>query len=381
MEKDSQEQIGRTMRMSLVFIGTTGAGPIYSYEIARALAADGRCQLQVIISENVENLSTWQKTFGEGTVDFHVVKTYKRSHLSVFLNTFNIVRKHHICRIIKAFNPDVLYSPFALIWERYLFGMLHGKVHIVKTIHDVRLHDSYKNIGDFMTKVLTWGSMHFVDSIVLLNHKDLQTVEQRYHRPCVVIPHASMNYYATDVPTTDDHLQKCIGFIGRIEPYKGLDLLVDAFERLNTKGLKLIIAGKGQIDEELRKRIIEHPDIELINRYIKDDEFAPLLRRVDFVVLPYKRASQSGVIPLCFALGKTVIATNVGALSEQVPEGTGMLVQPTAESIATATDYLYTHPETISQYGKAAYSYATNYLTWESSVDLLLNHLAIMQKK
>lgn len=81
------------MRISLVFIGTTGAGPVYSYEMAKALAVDDRCQLQVIISSHVSNLDVWKETFTDSNVDFHTVKTYNRNKLSVFLNTFNLKRK------------------------------------------------------------------------------------------------------------------------------------------------------------------------------------------------------------------------------------------------------------------------------------------------
>ena len=111
------------------------------------------------------------------------------------------------------------------------------------------------------------------------------------------------------------------------------------------------------------------------NRYIEDTEIQTIIEKTDFFVLPYKRASQSGVIPMCFAGGKTVIATNVGALSEQVPEGTGLLVSPQADEIAKAIDYLYEHPTLIDQYGTTAYSYATTHLTWKHSAEQLLDFL------
>ena len=41
------------MRISLVFLGSTGAGPVYAYEMARALLTDRRCLLKVILSEYV----------------------------------------------------------------------------------------------------------------------------------------------------------------------------------------------------------------------------------------------------------------------------------------------------------------------------------------
>lgn len=130
-----------------------------------------------------------------------------------------------------------------------------------------------------------------------------------------------------------------------------MDLLIDAFEKVKMSDLSLIIAGSGSIPEELRGKISDNKRITLINRYIKDEEFEQLLNKVDFVVLPYKRASQSGVIPMSFAFGKAVIATRVGALEEQLPDGTGIIVAPTHECIAEAIDWFYQNQDKIITYG------------------------------
>ena len=362
------------MRISLVFLGTTGGGPPYSYEMARALAESGRCHLQVIISEDVCNMSRWKETFENSDVDFHVVKTYKRSKLSVFLNTFNLKRKYAIYKLIRDFQTDVLYSPFVLMWERFLFGMMHGKARVVKTIHDMQLHDSFRCLSDFFTVVLNYGSMHYVDDIVLLNSQDQQRAQQRYGKPTVLIPHACLDYNFS-AQRSSYHVRNTIGFFGRIEPYKGLDLLVEAFERSANTQLKLLIAGKGIISKPLLERINANPRITLRNEYIRDEEFPQLLEAVDLVVLPYKRASQSGVIPMCFAAGVAVVATNVGALAEQVPEGTGVIVEPDAEAVARAIDSFYASPDSIRQYGEAAKAYCLREMTWEHSADILLTHL------
>jgi glycosyltransferase involved in cell wall biosynthesis len=96
---------------------------------------------------------------------------------------------------------------------------------------------------------------------------------------------------------------------------------------------------------------------------------------IDFVVLPYKRASQSGVVPMAFSFGKTVIATNVGALSEQIPQGTGIVVEPNSTLIAESIDKLYSTPNLILDYNKNAKKYADTELSWEHSADLFHNIL------
>ena len=78
---------------------------------------------------------------------------------------------------------------------------------------------------------------------------------------------------------------------------------------------------------------------------------------------------------MAFAFGKTVVATNVGALDEQVPEGTGILVAPNSDDIASAIDALYSDVEQIKTLGMNAQRYAQTELTWEHSAELLLNYL------
>lgn len=365
-------------RITLIYIGQTGAGPVYSLEMAKALASASDCILQVIINENVTNLGIWNSTFKDTTVDFHIVNAYRHTKASVFFNYFNYAKKYNIVRIIKKFNPDVLYVPFGLMWARFIFFFLPQRIKVISTIHDVKPHDKF-NFGEVASMLLNVGSGRFVDGYVILNQKDRQYVEENSHRPVAVIPHASYGYYFTS-RNAEATLTKSIGFLGRIEPYKGLDLLVEAFEMIKTPDIKLLIAGSGTIDVELKNRIEKNEGITLINRYIKDEEFQPLLDRCDFVVLPYKRASQSGVIPLCFAYGKTVIATNVGALSEQVPEGTGIITEPKADEIARQIDLLYSNPELIIQYGKSAKLYAESELSWEHSARLLIDFVETLLK-
>jgi glycosyltransferase involved in cell wall biosynthesis len=363
-------------KITLLYLGQTGAGPVYSLEMAKALANNDNCNLQVIVSENVSNLKEWRAAFSNMNTNASllVVKAYKHSILSVFFQFFNYHRKSIIVRAIKQFGPDVLYVPFGLMWSRYIYSQIPKHINIIQTIHDVESHDRF-NLVETVSSLLTKGSSKYVDGYVILNEKDKLTIHNKYNKPVTVIPHASFGYYFKNNDSKTLTIMNRIGFFGRIEPYKGLDLLVEAFYITKTKGLQLLIAGSGLIDKELQSKIQNNDNIELINRYIQDEEFQPLLDKVDFVVLPYKRASQSGVIPMCFAYGKTVVATNVGALIEQVPLGAGIITEPESQAIASEIDKLYEKPEVIFDYGRFAQKYAEEELSWDRSANLLLSFI------
>lgn len=361
------------MKICLLFLGTTGAGPVYSFEIARALALRNDVELQVIVSNTLTNLQVWKDSLKYNNVSLFTVTTYNHSNLSLALSFFQFWKHNKLIKLINQFNPDAVYLPFGFSWSPVIFPRLKNKYRIIRTLHDPHPHDNYKNFMEaFFYKSIDWANK-YVDDVVILNSKDLDYVKSNICPNAYVIPHASFSYYTRHITINENNILKgTIGFFCRIEPYKGLDLLVDAFEQLDSENIKLIIAGSGLIEEELLKKIKSNNRIELINRYILDDEFSVLLNRVDFVVLPYKRASQSGVIPLAFAYGKPVVATNVGALDEQVPDGTGLLVSPTSNDVAKAIDDLYSNKDIINKMGIAAKEYAAKELSWEHSAKLLI---------
>lgn len=363
------------MKISLISLGTTGAGPVYSFEMAKALASNDKCVLQVVISENVTNLEKWKSAFENSAVEFCVIKTYDHTKLSAFLSLFNFPRMNHLVKLVKSFGADVVYMPFGLLWSNFVFRKLYKTSRIVITMHDVQLHDSFHNIIEYMLRKLSNMSQKYVDDIIILNKKDLSSVVSLYKKRVAVIPHASFSYYVKTNKKQSQNINYCIGFLGRIEPYKGLDILIDAFGCLHIPNLKLIIAGIGKIESRLLSKINNDNRIILINRYIADEEFETLMDQIDFVVLPYKRASQSGVIPMAYAFGKAVIATNVGALAEQVTPETGLLVEPNSIEISRQINNLYSDPERILTLGKNAKHYANTKMTWEHSASLLLNYL------
>jgi glycosyltransferase involved in cell wall biosynthesis len=364
--------VSQIKRVTLLFLGTTGAGPVYALEMAKALADNSNYRIQIVLSKYVYNVDEWRRTFSDSMVCLEEVDTYRRNKLSFALSLLEFWKVIRIHKAIREFGADVVYSPFPSLWDFRIFPIVSKYASVIATLHDPHPHDEIKNPFERFIQNENYRTLRYAKDIVLLNMRDVEYVQQNYGKNVWVIPHASFSYYARDIKEPHK-LNYTIGFIGRIEPYKGLDLLVEAFSGINNSKLHLLIAGNGTIDGDTLSKINDNQRIELINRYIKDEEFSGLLNRMDFVVLPYKRASQSGVIPLVFSQGKTVVVTNVGALSEQVPDDTGVVVDDaTSDSIKEAIVDLYHKPERIFQMGRSAFRYAKQELTWAHSAELLM---------
>ena len=121
-------------------------------------------------------------------------------------------------------------------------------------------------------------------------------------------------------------------FFGRIEEYKGIDVLLDAYQKLENyypQKTSLTIAGRGDI-AKYQNKINKFESVYVLNRMILDSEISSLYAGNNIVtVLPYKDATQSGVIPTAQIFNSLIIASDVGAIREQLDDGKlGILIKP-----------------------------------------------------
>jgi glycosyltransferase involved in cell wall biosynthesis len=118
----------------------------------------------------------------------------------------------------------------------------------------------------------------------------------------------------------DPH-KKTLLFFGLIRDYKGLDLLLDAFNQLDDS-YQLIIAGEVYGDFKKYQEIIDHSkfksNVYLFSNYIPDQEVKNYFSAADLCVLPYKSATQSGICAIAKSFKTPVLVTDVGGLKEYI---------------------------------------------------------------
>jgi len=98
--------------------------------------------------------------------------------------------------------------------------------------------------------------------------------------------------------------------IGRNEPYKDLNLLIEAWNLLQIENYTLVIAG-----EDLPK--MDERNLIVLSEWLDSKKFSELIKFSKFMVLPYKNATQSGVLALAEYFNKTCVITPVTSLIEQ----------------------------------------------------------------
>jgi D-inositol-3-phosphate glycosyltransferase len=132
------------------------------------------------------------------------------------------------------------------------------------------------------------------------------------------------------------HEIKLLLFFGFVRRYKGVDVLLRALpairERLGA-GVRLMILGEFYEEREETGRLIRELALEdaviLRDQYVPNEKVGLYFSAADVVVLPYRSATQSGIVQIAYQLERPVICTGVGGLAEVVLNGrTGLIVPP-----------------------------------------------------
>jgi glycosyltransferase involved in cell wall biosynthesis len=157
-----------------------------------------------------------------------------------------------------------------------------------------------------------------------------------------VIPHGPFFY---DLPVSNDAetLQifslepgkKMVLWQGILFPYKGVDLLLRAWQQVEAKysDVCLVIAGTGapELLQEIRAQVAELglKQVKLHFRFISSEELVALYRAADVVVYPYRAITTSGALATGLALGKAIVASDLPVFRELLTDGdNALLVAP-----------------------------------------------------
>jgi glycosyltransferase involved in cell wall biosynthesis len=118
------------------------------------------------------------------------------------------------------------------------------------------------------------------------------------------------------------------GFFGSIQPYKGVEELINGFRRLPGDDAWLVVSGGGADDylETVRRRAAEHPRV-ILRTYPRapSEDIALIMSAADFVVLPFVATMTSGTLVLALSSAKPVIAPALGCLPATVSPDAGIL--------------------------------------------------------
>ena len=197
--------------------------------------------------------------------------------------------------------------------------LLPGGRPLVLTAHDVLPREPH--LGQRAAQRRVYGRFDAI--IVHSRHGRARLVHElgvdsaRVH----VIPHGAFTHLAEGAEQIAPRLQSELPVVlcfGLLRPYKGLELLLDAWRGIERA--ELWIVGMPRMDIS-PLRAVAPANVRFDARFISDAELRGYFRRADLVVLPYRAAEQSGVLFTALAFGKPLLVSDVGGFAELAATG------------------------------------------------------------
>jgi glycosyltransferase involved in cell wall biosynthesis len=311
--------------------GRRGAGPLFAARLATALGELQGCTARLSLAAGAEILAAsdapacdWRELTYETSLGYVLQRL--ASPFLLGRTRAQLARER----------PDIAICAMpALLDSRMVAGLRREGIGYAVVVHDAEAHPgdglSFNMLGQHRllrgARIL-FPLSQYVEASLLRQGFGAggQRVVKLWHPPFS---------FAAAPPEPNRGGRPRMLYFGRLLPYKGLDLLAGALERLGPdRPFELRVCGDGPNSSSL-ERLKKLPGVAVEQRWFNDTELPGLLAWADALVLPYREASQSGVASMAIAAGRYVLATNVGGLPEQLgglPHA--LLCAPSAEAIA-----------------------------------------------
>ena len=198
---------------------------------------------------------------------------------------------------------------------------------VIVTLHDPEPHPG--NVFEYLNSIVRRPVLALVRTIHLLSSQHVAKARMLgHHARIAVVPHGSLAAQFTKYCSRNVQRERLVLFFGRIQSYKGIDVLLRALSLLPAN-IRLAIAGPGAIEPPIWQMAQSLGSrVELHNRYLDDREVALLMQRASVVALPYRHATQSSVPAIAAAFGCQLVASALGHFNEEIPRLGGILVPP-----------------------------------------------------
>jgi len=347
----------------------TEAGPVFSLDISRGLQQN-QVEVCTIVSELAENLEDWKLAFSPDCL--YIWKVFNNRYVENLINGIKIrnkFRKRHFDFAIYP-NPvkrNLIVEKFVNVRENIMI------------LHDAIPHSGAD--GDYSPYVRS--IVEQANNILVMSKLFIPVVEEQYHKSkhnILYMRHGTMNYPEFTGTFSEEETNGNINFLffGRIQKYKGLHVLSEAFEKVQKQypDAHLTVAGSGDFSE-YEEEYATLNNTTVMNKYITDDEIAYLFSKPNtVVVMPYIDATQSGITGMAYNYETPIISTDTGGLREQLFDGeVGIFAKPgDADDLAKKMIRFLAEPELFAEQ-KALMKESNEKMSWKYITNELLEQL------
>jgi glycosyltransferase involved in cell wall biosynthesis len=344
----------------------------YSYRLAAALAR--HCDVRLVLNRKDAN-QQWELT------NIAVTDPFETRIRDLSLRRAGVIGIPSSFIDVISFRPDVIHChEVPEIYTSSLIQLLRPLgIPLVLTVHDAIPH-SEGGSGTSPREDGWRGRMRAAASIVTTHGEsciaDFRRASPDFAGEVVSSMHGVLMVPPAGAPVIEPEPARIL-FFGRMWAYKGLDVFVDAIDMLTKRGVthEAIVAGRGPEMTRLGARMEAMPTVKMINAYISPEDTGRLFQSATVVALPYKDASQSGVLASAYGNSRPVVASATGGIPDVVTDGVnGLLVPPgDAIALADALECVLTSNSLAAALAEGARQTAAGLLNWDQIAERLLS--------
>jgi glycosyltransferase involved in cell wall biosynthesis len=349
------------MNVAVIDLGKSAS--FFSREVSRGIAADERNHVTLIRTANQLNAL---EIAGVSQVVLGKVASSGNSRIKAVWQSLLVLVE--LARFMSKSEPHVVVDTGLSAWTCLLPHFTYGSSISAYIVHDATPHPGLRDAVLSRLSVRKWRQ---VDSCVTLSGFCAHALRRRVRVPLVEGRLGAVNENTISIENFEAHFHRnAKNFVcfGRMEQYKGISLLLDAFEELKSHDpeVHLKILGSN-LSTSVERRAVEL-GVDIQSGWFSDDQLAAALSNSGAVVLPYLSATQSAVAATALANGLPVVVTDVGAMREQVDdERTGLVVPPSdARALSAAMLRLARDPALATRLSSEALARSRSTDSWSS---------------
>ena len=395
--------------MRIVLVEPDGEGGLahFAFECARALAEAGHA-VQLITSRHYELadqphafearpvMRLWPRSRGGERSTLPAPLRVARRGMRAVRLTWEWAR---ITRMLWRERPDVaLFSEIlfphlgAFLWLLRVRGIRLGQI-----CHEFAYQEREGMRGRLgaLADRASLGVYRQFDQIFFLSESTRASFHERFAvspARTARIPHGSQQTFPPPAYPVEDFRARLgvsqgepiVLFFGGLRPSKGVPDLIDAFARSRWRDrARLVIAGQPSTSMSMSDVMQAISGAGLSERvllrsgYIPMEDVTSYFEVATCVVLPYRSATQSGVLHLAYHQARPVVATRLGGLAEDVRDGeSGYLVVPGDPSaLAARIDDVLDDPERARRMGRRGHELSRTEFTWTQAARIIADRL------
>ena len=279
-----------------------------------------------------------------------------------------------LLRMLRKHPPDIIHFqwlplPMADVTMLSAFRRIAP---LVLTVHDTE--QSNGDSSSSLQRLAMRRCQHSFDRLIVhTSQGDARLNEQGLGARVAVLPHGLLaDLPPARKPDTTDGILTFVLF-GKIKPYKGADLLIQAFARLPSHvqaRARVRIVGKPYFDiGPLHHLVDEHRlggQVSIEPTFVPDAEVANLFGPNTVAVFPYREIEASGVLFLALAHGRPIVASRLGSFADLITDGVqGHLTSPgDVLALGNALAHLITDRDFAVSCSNAALDAAASISSW-----------------